>query len=103
MVIVMGEFRLPPQQLAAARPMMRKVVDATRAEAGCIAYAYAEDMLDPGLIRVSETWRDRAALKAHFTAEEQVKLTLLIVTINGWNRLAVGFRSVHPAAAGDAG
>ncbi|WP_374441031.1 carboxymuconolactone decarboxylase family protein [Stella sp.] len=46
---------------------------------------------------------DYAALKAHFTAEEQVKLTLLIVTINGWNRLAVGFRSVHPAAAGDAG
>lgn len=31
------------------------------------------------------------ALKAHFTEEEQVKLTLLINVINGWNRLAVGF------------
>lgn len=31
------------------------------------------------------------ALAAHFTAEEQVKLTLLINVINGWNRLAVGF------------
>jgi AhpD family alkylhydroperoxidase len=31
------------------------------------------------------------ALKAHFTEEEQVKLTLTIVVINGWNRLAVGF------------
>jgi AhpD family alkylhydroperoxidase len=31
------------------------------------------------------------ALKAHFTEEEQVKLTLLINIINGWNRLAVGF------------
>lgn len=30
-------------------------------------------------------------LKAHFTEEEQVKLTLLINIINGWNRLAVGF------------
>ena len=32
-----------------------------------------------------------AALKAHFTDEEQVKLTVAINVINGWNRLAVGF------------
>ena len=31
------------------------------------------------------------ALKVHFTEEEQVKLTLLINVINGWNRIAVGF------------
>jgi AhpD family alkylhydroperoxidase len=31
------------------------------------------------------------ALKAQFTEEEQVKLTLLINIINGWNRIAVGF------------
>lgn len=38
------------------------------------------------------------ALKAHFTEEEQVKLTLLINIINGWNRIAVGFRGwVDPA------
>lgn len=30
-------------------------------------------------------------LKAHFTEEEIVKLTLLINVINGWNRIAVGF------------
>ena len=34
------------------------------------------------------------ALKAHFTEEEQVKLTLVINVINGWNRLAVGFGAV---------
>lgn len=40
------------------------------------------------------------ALWAHFTAEEQVKLTLMINVINGWNRLAVGFGLwVEPAAA----
>ncbi|PAJ84390.1 carboxymuconolactone decarboxylase family protein [Burkholderia ubonensis] len=32
-----------------------------------------------------------AALNDHFTQEEQVKLTLMINVINGWNRLAVGF------------
>ena len=34
-----------------------------------------------------------AALAAEFTPEEQVALTLAIVTINGWNRFAVGFRA----------
>jgi len=39
------------------------------------------------------------ALKAHFTEEEQVKLTLMINIINGWNRLAVGFKAwADPAA-----
>jgi AhpD family alkylhydroperoxidase len=33
----------------------------------------------------------REALTAHFTAEEQVKLTLMVCSINGWNRLSVGF------------
>jgi len=39
-----------------------------------------------------------AALKAHFSDEEQVALTLLIVAINGWNRIQVGFRAIHPVA-----
>ena len=30
----------------------------------------------------------------HFTPEELVDLTLLIVTINGWNRLAIAFRKL---------
>lgn len=38
------------------------------------------------------------ALQAQFTAEEQVTLTLLIVAINGWNRIQVGFRAVHAVA-----
>lgn len=40
------------------------------------------------------------ALKAQFTEEEQVKLTLMINVINGWNRIAVGFGMfVDPAEA----
>ena len=36
------------------------------------------------------------AVQVQFTEEEQVKLTLLIVAINGWNRIQIGFRAVHP-------
>jgi len=42
----------------------------------------------------------REALTQHFTKEEQVKLTLMINIINGWNRIAVGFGLfVDPAEA----
>ena len=43
-----------------------------------------------------------AALKAHFSEEEQVKLTLLINVINGWNRIAVGFGVYREQAAAKA-
>jgi AhpD family alkylhydroperoxidase len=36
------------------------------------------------------------ALQEQFTEEERVMLTLLIVAINGWNRIQVGFRAIHP-------
>jgi AhpD family alkylhydroperoxidase len=36
-----------------------------------------------------------AALDAHFTKEEQVKLTMVIIVINGWNRLAVAFNTFN--------
>ncbi len=32
--------------------------------------------------------------RAQFTEEELVKFTLAIIAINGWNRLAIGFREV---------
>jgi len=40
------------------------------------------------------------ALKEQFSEDEQVKLTLMINIINGWNRLSVGFGAwMEPAAA----
>jgi AhpD family alkylhydroperoxidase len=44
------------------------------------------------------------ALKAQFSDEEQVKLTLMINVINGWNRISVGFDMfIDPADAKSAG
>ncbi len=56
------------------------------------------------LTRLSEASPSDAVyddLKAHFTEEEIVKLNLVIVTINGWNRINVGFHTVHPVRAAD--
>ena len=62
----MGTVRLPPEKLENAKPHMLAMVDASRAEEGCLIYAYAQDVFDPGLIHVVEQWRDREALKLHF-------------------------------------
>ena len=66
MIIIEGSVRIDPDHLKMARPAMEKMVRASRAEAGCIEYAYSVDLLDPGLIRVNERWSDRDSLNAHF-------------------------------------
>lgn len=43
--------------------------------------------------------QDYAAVKSHFSDAEQVNLTLLIGAINTWNRIAIGFRLLHPTPA----
>jgi AhpD family alkylhydroperoxidase len=39
------------------------------------------------------------AVKGQFSPKELVDLTMLIGTINAWNRLAIGFRALHPEGA----
>jgi AhpD family alkylhydroperoxidase len=38
----------------------------------------------------------------HFTEAELARLTLVVATINAWNRVAISFRSVHPTRAAHA-
>ncbi|MGN6367340.1 MAG: carboxymuconolactone decarboxylase family protein [Phycisphaerae bacterium] len=49
------------------------------------------------LTRIAETHASEeayAALKGQFSEQEIVELTFVITTINAWNRLAIGMRSV---------
>lgn len=66
-LVIAGTIRVPPEKLEAFRPHMLAMLEASRAEDGCLVYSYAEDVAEPGLIRVFEAWRDQAALDAHFT------------------------------------
>lgn len=68
MLLIVGTVRLPPDALERARPVMGRMIYASRAEDGCFEYAYAEDVLVPGLIHVKELWRDQTALDAHFAS-----------------------------------
>lgn len=67
-VAVFGTLRFPPDRVAEVRPHLRKLIEATYLNDGCIAYDVAEDPFDPGLIRFSELWPDRESLTRHLTA-----------------------------------
>lgn len=68
MLLIVGTLRLSPGNLERARADLRRLIEATRREAGCRAYNYAEDVLDPGLIHVDELWTDQAAFDGHLTS-----------------------------------
>ena len=54
------------------------------------------------LTLISETHApdaDYEAMRAQFSESEAVNLTMLIGAINAWNRVAIGFRAVHPVKA----
>ena len=60
-VLIGGTFRLPPEAVERFRPHMETMLAKSRAEDGCLTYSYAFDVLEPGLVRVFEAWRDQAA------------------------------------------
>src|SRR6201990_2557820 len=54
------------------------------------------------LTLISETHApdaDYEAMRAQFSESEAVNLTVLIGAINAWNRVAIGFRALHPVRA----
>src|SRR5258708_2143209 len=69
MLIIAGTVLVPPENLGGLRPHMLAMLKASQAEDGCIVYSYAEDIEEPGLIRIFEAWRDRAALDAHIQTD----------------------------------
>lgn len=69
MLVITGTFRVPSANVEAARPVMGAMIAASRAEAGCLHYSYGEDVLEPGLIHVTEHWATAEALAAHGQAD----------------------------------
>ncbi len=69
MLIVEGTLTVDPSTVETAIPLVTAVVQATRAEPGCVDYVFSEEIGSPGTIRVFERWTDRDALERHFTTE----------------------------------
>ena len=65
MILVVGTVELPEGGLEKLVPAASVMIAETLKEDGCIRYAYAQDVLDPSIMHVSEAWRDLDALTAH--------------------------------------
>jgi quinol monooxygenase YgiN len=94
MILVIGTIRLPAHRVDDAREAMKRMVEASRAEAGCLEYSYAEDVLEPGLIRVTERWQDDQALERHFAAPHLAEWRA------SWPELEIGQRKLMQFEAG---
>jgi len=95
MLLIVGTIRLPVGLLDAARPSMASMVEASRAEIGCLEYSYAENVLDLGLIHVKERWRDRVALDEHF------KSAHIAIWRDNWPSLGIGERNLYLYEVGE--
>lgn len=67
-VVVSGTFRLPDLTLPEARDSMARIIAASRAEEGCIEYAFGLDVAERGLVRVYEEWKSAEVLAEHFAS-----------------------------------
>lgn len=56
------------------------------------ALAWTEELTEISENEVSDELYE--TVREHFDEEELVALTILVIAINGWNRLAIGFRTV---------
>ena len=89
MLLIIGTVRLPAENLELARPVMKRMADASRAEDGCVEYDYAEDVFDRGLIHVKELWATQAALDRHFAS------THIAEWRAAWPELGIGERDLR--------
>ena len=76
------------EQRLHALPAWRETPFYTERERAALAWTEALTLISEG--HAPDDVYD--ALRKHFTEEESVSLTMAIVAINGWNRLAIGFR-----------
>ncbi|WP_027056806.1 putative quinol monooxygenase [Mesorhizobium erdmanii] len=95
MLLIIGTIRLPPDRLEDAKPAMERMISGSRAEDGCLEYSYARDVLDAGLIRVTEVWRDKASLDAHFRSPHIADWR------SSWPTLGIGERNLVLYEAGE--
>lgn len=67
-IIVAGTLRFEGDETTCAAIITGGAahIASSRVEAGCVAYNWAVDPLDPGLIHVYEEWESEQALLGHF-------------------------------------
>jgi quinol monooxygenase YgiN len=66
MIIITARIEIDPKKLGDFRAAIETMEKASRAEPGCIDYAFAQELSNPSMLRISERWQSMEALAAHF-------------------------------------
>lgn len=64
-ILVTGSIDIDPAHRDAFVDAVTTLMEATRAEDGCVSYTFSADLHDPGRFHLSEQWRDAATSDAH--------------------------------------
>lgn len=69
---LIADVTAKPAHVDAVRAALQRLVEPSRAEAGCLQYDLHEDLEQPGRFVFFERWTDAAALAAHARAPHSV-------------------------------
>ncbi len=72
MVIIVGSLSFDPSDRAEALAALADVTEASRRDAGCVEYSWAEDIEAPNTFRFFECWDSQELLDAHLDAPHEV-------------------------------
>lgn len=62
---IVAIFTIKPEFEQAFRTEFKKIVDASRNEAGCVRYDLNQDVKDPSIYVFTETWASQQAIDEH--------------------------------------
>jgi len=74
MVIVIARFRPRPERMDEFLALLTDVQEASRADAGCLAYGYHREIVDAMSFVAVEEWSDMDALTAHLRTPHVARL-----------------------------
>lgn len=100
MIVGLGDVYAQIPRREEVRELMRRTQASVREQPGCISYAFAETLDDPGHFVVVQQWRDQAAVEEHYSsrafADYQEKIAELLVRTSELRLHVVqeGFRPV---------
>ena len=72
MVIIAGSLTFDPSDRAEVLAALADVTVASRRDAGCMEYSWAEDLEAPNTFRFFECWESQEQLDAHLAAPHEV-------------------------------
>jgi quinol monooxygenase YgiN len=81
MIIVLVEVGVTAGAVDGVRDALRTMEQATRAEAGCIGYAFSVDVTDAAMVRVTERWNALDDIKAHMKSPHMAEFQKAVMAL----------------------